>query len=318
MADRRGWRRWLPAALVLAAALGVLEWRFQPLNLTRHWLQMKAGESRWAAAGIWLPAYSVTIDARVIEGIDGNASGLTFDPVRGSLYTVTNKPPAVFEVSREGKPLRLLPLRGITDPEGIAHVRGDLFVIADERSQQLVLVRIGADATAVDASDAPRLGLAIDLDGNRGFEGVSWDSVRGRLLVVKEKSPLRIYEINGLPEALSGGRLDLQISEWKEPGSSGLFMHDLSSLTLHEPTGHMLLLSDESRLVVEYDAAGTLVSLMPLWPGWHGLAHGIAQAEGVALDDEGALYLLSEPNLFYRFERTTPAAWQPQRAAAGR
>ncbi|MDS4015595.1 MAG: SdiA-regulated domain-containing protein, partial [Candidatus Accumulibacter sp.] len=37
--------------------------------------------------------------------------------------------------------------------------------------------------------------------------------------------------------------------------------------------------------------------------GRHGLKADVPQAEGVALDDRGTLYLVSEPNLFYVFSR---------------
>lgn len=315
MDGRMTWSRWLTAMLVLLVLLGGLGWKYQLFGLAHHWLKMKQGEGRWADSSIWLPAYRVSIEAREVQGIADDASGLTFDPVRGTLFTVINSPPAVAELSREGRLLRHIRLRGMEDAEGITHVRDDLFVLADERLQQLLLVRIGDDTKEIDTRDAPRLGLAIELSGNLGFEGVSWDSARERLLVAKEKSPLRIYEISGLPGVLRGERFDLQISEWKESRSPGLFMRDLSSLTLHEPTGHMLLLSDDSKLVVEYDTEGNPLSLMPLWRGWHGLARSVPQPEGVAVDDEGALYLLSEPNLFYRFERAARPPWLPPQPA---
>ena len=68
-------------------------------------------------------------------------------------------------------------------------------------------------------------------------------------------------------------------------------------------TGHLLLLSDESALVVEYAADGQPISMMPLWRGLHGLRRKVPQPEGLAVGPDGAIYVLSEPNLFYRFER---------------
>ncbi|MBP8902243.1 MAG: SdiA-regulated domain-containing protein [Thiobacillaceae bacterium] len=304
-----GRRRGLVLLLGGVLVLGALAWWSPWLGLAHQWVRMWAGESRWSETAVWLPAYRVAIDARPIEGIAENASGLTFNPVSGTLFTVINKPPAVAEISRDGRLIRHIPVRGLDDPEGITHVRDDLFVLADERQQQLVLARIGTETRALDVQGAPRLGLKVDLSGNLGFEGVSWDHRRQRLLVAKEKSPLRIFEITGLPEALAGAGFNLQIQEWKETRSPGLFMRDLSSLTLHEPTGHMLLLSDESKVVVEYDAQGEPVSLMPLWGGWQGLKQSVPQAEGIAMDEAGAIYILSEPNLFLRYERTTPARW---------
>ncbi|MDR0672871.1 MAG: SdiA-regulated domain-containing protein [Zoogloeaceae bacterium] len=43
--------------------------------------------------------------------------------------------------------------------------------------------------------------------------------------------------------------------------------------------------------------------MAPLWRGWHGLERAIPQPEGGALDSYENIYILSEPNLFYRFER---------------
>lgn len=306
---RRGW-------LLLLAALGaafLLAWQFKLPGLAWYWFGMRGHAEEWAQKGVWLPGYRVGIDGRRIEGIGKNASGLTFNPETRTLFTVINAPPQVAEITTDGRLLRTIPLTGVGDPEGISHVDAERYVIADERDQQLYWVEIGPDTGRLDVSGAPRLGLAIDLGKNLGFEGVSWDHAKDRLFVAKEKSPLRVLEISGIPALFTGGPLDLQIREWKPSRARTLFMTDLSSLTLHEPTGNLLLLSHESRLVVEYAYDGTPVSILPLWKGWHGLARTVPQAEGLAIDDEGTLYVLSEPDLFYRFERTAPPAW---RAAA--
>lgn len=48
---------------------------------------------------------------------------------------------------------------------------------------------------------------------------------------------------------------------------------------------------------------GKVVSFRSLARGFAGLLKGIPQAEGVTIDNEGYLYVVSEPNLFYRFTR---------------
>ncbi|MCY1248279.1 putative protein YjiK [compost metagenome] len=65
----------------------------------------------------------------------------------------------------------------------------------------------------------------------------------------------------------------------------------------------MLALSDESRLILELDIDGRPLSTMSLSKGRQGLQKTVPQAEGIAMDDDGTLYLVSEPNLFYVFKK---------------
>jgi uncharacterized protein YjiK len=64
-----------------------------------------------------------------------------------------------------------------------------------------------------------------------------------------------------------------------------------------------LALSDESRQIVELDTKGRAVGNVSLDKGSMGLSKNVPQAEGIAMDDEGTLYLVSEPNLFYVFKK---------------
>lgn len=301
---------WVGAALLVAVALVI--WQFKFLSLAYYWVSMKSRADEWQVAGLWLPSYRVAIEGHGIQGIDKNASGLTFNGDTGTLFSVINSPSEIVELSADGRLLRRIGLTGARDPEGITHVRDDMFILADERDHQLYLVRIGATTENVDVSDAPRLGLAIDVRDNLGFEGVSWDSANQRLFATKEKAPLRVLVISGFPETLHGRTFDLQIEEWKSSRAATLFMSDLSSLTFHEETGNVLLLSDESAIIVEYSPEGAPISMMPLWKGWHGLSRRVPQAEGIAVGPDGAIYVLSEPNLFYRFERIPAATWARQ------
>nr|BFE92363.1 hypothetical protein GCM10020185_28990 [Pseudomonas brassicacearum subsp. brassicacearum] len=44
---------------------------------------------------------------------------------------------------------------------------------------------------------------------------------------------------------------------------------------------------------------------MTLLGGFNGLKDTIPRAEGVTVDEAGNLYMVSEPNLFYRFEKNS-------------
>ncbi|NLD01204.1 MAG: DNA-binding protein, partial [Gammaproteobacteria bacterium] len=58
-----------------------------------------------------------------------------------------------------------------------------------------------------------------------------------------------------------------------------------------------------SKLLIEITTEGKVISFRSLARGFAGLQKGIPQAEGVNIDEDGYLYVVSEPNLFYRFTR---------------
>ncbi len=119
--------------------------------------------------------------------------------------------------------------------------------------------------------------------------------------MVKEHSPRKLYEIQGLKRSLAGN-LDVKIID-REAWIEKLDMASgLSSVHFDERTGHLVLLSDEAKMMLELNAKGELVSFRSLWSGFAGLERSVPQAEGMTLDARGNLYLVSEPNLFYAFE----------------
>jgi uncharacterized protein YjiK len=102
--------------------------------------------------------------------------------------------------------------------------------------------------------------------------------------------------------SLEGG-LSLHVRDMSDLVNSKIFATDLSSVVFDQRSGHLLLLSDESKLLIEMTDVGKVVSFRSLATGFAGLQKGIPQAEGVTTDTEGYLYIVSEPNLFYRFTR---------------
>ncbi|MFV0490462.1 MAG: SdiA-regulated domain-containing protein [Pseudorhodobacter sp.] len=245
----------------------------------------------------------------VIDGIEGNLSGLTWVAGSDTLFAAINDPPEVVELATSGDLLRRMPVVGARDVEGITHVAGDRFVLADEGTQTLHWVEIAPDAQVIDLAEAPRLHLGIDAVRNMGFEGLSWDSVDQRLVIVQEMLPLRVLEVSGIEEALAGARLDISVRDLQSRNGARLFMRDLSSVTLHEKTGHLLLLSEMSAMLVEYDRQGKAIGVLDLELGGAGFERTVPQAEGVAMGKDGEIYIVSEPNLLFRLVRDKPAIW---------
>ncbi len=287
------------SALILLAAAGQ-EFRL----FERAWFQVQEWRhgAEWRERSIWLPDYRVQIEAMPIEGLSDDVSALTYDPDRNTLFTVTNQKPQIIEMTLDGKVLRRIPLLGFGDPEAIEYISPGLYVITDERQQRLIKVWLDDSSTTVRADDAQQLSLGIGLNGNKGFEGLAYDPLGKRLFVAKERDPVRIYEVHGFPHTNVDRPFAVHVVD-DAKRDAGLFVRDLSSLDFDVPTGHLLALSDESRLVIELDVDGKPISTLSLLRGQHGLKKTVPQAEGIASDNAGNIYIVSEPNLFYVFKK---------------
>ncbi|MDF0729387.1 SdiA-regulated domain-containing protein [Pseudomonas entomophila] len=299
-------RRYLRLPLLLlflglstVLALGIAGHEFRLFE--RGWFNLKTW---WQPAeqSIGLDRYQVVIEALPIEGLDDDISALTYDPDRKTLFTVTNARSELIELSLDGRILRRVPLTGFGDPEAVEYVGPNSYVITDERQQRLIRVRLDDDTLFLDAHDAEQLTLGIGLNGNKGFEGLAYDSAGKRLFVAKERDPMLIYEVHGFPHDNPEQPYAVHVVQ-DQKRDSRLFVRDLSSLQFDERTGHLLALSDESRLVLELDVKGRPLSTLSLRKGFQGLKQTVPQAEGIAMDDAGTIYLVSEPNLFYVFKQ---------------
>lgn len=244
--------------------------------------------------------YHAALQAVTIPGVD-DVSGLTYNLETNTLFTVLNKEPLLVELSLDGKILRKVRIEGVHDMEGITHVSGNRYVIADEKELRLILINLKDGITHLDVSDAPQISLALNHNDNKNFEGVSWDGINNRLLVVKEKNPLLVLAVEGFVNPQPDTTQDLRIKQAIQSESASMQLRDFSSVTYYDATGHPVILSDESRLAVEYSAEGHPISMLALWKGFHGLEHNVPQAEGIAIGPDNSVYIVSEPNLFYVF-----------------
>ncbi|APC23074.1 uncharacterized protein YjiK [Pseudomonas protegens] len=267
----------------------------------RAWFDWQSYWQVTAPQSLGLGDYRVVLEAQPIEGLD-EVSALTYDPLRNSLFTVTNKNSELIELSLDGHILRRIALVGFGDPEAVEFISANTYVISDERQHRLIKIQLDDETTAVDAAEAEQITLGVHLTGNKGFEGLAYDSQGKRLFVAKERDPMLIYEVQGFPHQDPEQSYGMHVVN-NPKRDAGLFVRDLSSLQYDERSGHLLALSDESRLVVELDVEGRPLSTLALGKWRQGLSKAVPQAEGMAMDDAGTLYLVSEPNLFYVFKK---------------
>lgn len=107
---------------------------------------------------------------------------------------------------------------------------------------------------------------------------MAYDPLRERLFVAREKAPVGIIEVNGFFND-RGEALDLSVGGDPQR-DRGLFLTDLSSLYYDKASDHLLVLSDESRVVIELDRAGDPLGSLTLRGGNHGLTDGVPRMKG--------------------------------------
>lgn len=262
------------------------------------WLQEQRLSVAQQQARVWLPGYRAVLQGKPLAGLEkGETSGLSYSPATDTLFTVTGKYPELVELSLDGEVLRRIALSGFSNPEGVEVLDAGRLGIIDERQHRLVVFDLDDSTLSLDARDFPSFELGFVDAGNKGFEGIAWDSRNQQVLLGKERDPLGLFSLRLSTAEGSGATLQPLPSEQ-------LFVRDIASISYDARTGNLLVLSDESRLLLEVDAQGTPLSFLSLSGGMNGLRRGIKQPEGVTMDAAGTLYIVAEPNLFYVFKKT--------------
>ena len=287
------WYSWL--LLVVAAAYGLafaMHWDDRGVLWVLERFQSPAKRQE----SIWLPDYRAVIDAKVLPGMEKDeASDLAYDPQTKTLFSVMGDKPFLVELTLQGDVLRKMPLVGWSNPEGVTAMGNGLLAIVDERNHLLSIVKVDADTRELNIADFPKYDLGPSKNQNKAFEAVAWDPRKQQLLLGEERPPALFGWNSDGSQTLTGDKQKIASDE--------LDIRNLSALAIDPRTGHTLVLSADSHLLLELDEKGEQVSFMTLLGGFNGLKKTIPRAEGVTMDEAGTLYMVSEPNLFYRFEK---------------
>ena len=236
---------------------------------------------------------------RSISCLD-NLSGITYSDQSKTFFLVADNPPKVYNIDKSGRCLREISLIGFDDTEGIVYLGGIMFAIVEEKENRINIVEISDTATILDRSEVINsLQIYMKKPDNKGFEGIAYDEVKQRIYVVNEKHPKQLIAIDGMVNKNKKMKITIDFKVLPRY----LFMVDLSGLHFDTKTRHMLYVSDESDVVAEGSIDGEVIRYMELKKGYAGLKDDLHQAEGITMDDDGNIYIICEPNLFYQFVR---------------
>jgi len=237
-----------------------------------------------------------------IEGIQSNLSGLTYHAPSDTLFGISNAPPEIYQLNKRGDLLRTIELSGFEDTESITYLFDDLFAIAEERRYNIVIVEINADSDHLRAEDATVISLRDDSPFNIGIEGIAWSEEYG-LFIVKEFPPrVLLLSLHGYP----------QWDELESLGSGNFSARDFAGLAFikGESQPLLLVLSQASHRLMLFDVQGRELSRLDMRGGFLQTDIWMRQPEGVAVDDEGHVYLVGEPNEFLVLKHQSPGLFE--------
>lgn len=273
--------------VIVVVLLGVILFMVRDDIHYVYQLILKYGDKPSALA---LSSYKAVIQQKPVAGVESNLSGLTYSAEDRMLFAVINNPPELVWLTTEGQLVGRMPLQGIHDPESIAWSGGNQFQIGSEKDGAVYKTQVDIQRGTMQIISMVKL-EGYDKAKNKGLEGTAWDAKNERLYAAKERKPIMIKEVemskNGITRAL--------------PSAITASVSDVSGLEYHAPTDSLLVLSDESKMILEVSSEWRVRDRLFLTAEWSGLRDDIPQPEGIAMDNENNLYIVSEPNLFYKF-----------------
>ncbi|HCN18701.1 MAG TPA: hypothetical protein DIS73_00175 [Planctomycetia bacterium] len=194
-------------------------------------------------------------------------SGLTYDPHTDTLWTVRDGRGGVYQLDKQGELLTIIDIR-TNDLEGIAYnPLNDTFLLAEERHREIL--EIDRQGNVLRTIKVPIEWRMWNL--NHGIEGVSIDPRTGHVFVANEKSPKAVIELDEDGNVIKS----FEVEE----------ADDLSDICYAYSSGNLLVLSHESKKIMEFTPGGKLVSSLTI---------DIPQAEGITKDADGNIYIICD------------------------
>lgn len=220
------------------------------------------------------------------------ASAVTFNWDTGNLVVLGDEGDALAEVTTTGALVSSMTLTGFDDTEGLTYIGGGQFALNEERLQDVYRFSYSAGGSFSRGSlQSASLGPTV---GNVGIEGISYEPSTGTFFAVKEKSPQAV-----LSATVDFANASASVSDLFIPSLGTLDLSDIqvlstvASLTGTADQDNLLILSQESNLLLEVSRTGAILSQLDL------SFLGTTSIEGVTIGADGTIYLVDEsPRLF--------------------
>lgn len=223
-------------------------------------------------------------------------SGLAFAP-DGSLWTVSDETKKLFQINTKGELLAILDidnqgLEGITfDSEGricVVNEEADKIIVYDPQTGDKI-----TDQWLEDIEGFSVLAKHFEGDQNKGLEGITYDSLRSEMLLLKEAKPkLLITLTEKLDQVISVNHLDKQ-NGFSDKNTKSKKL-DVSGMCYDAVRDLLWIVSDKAKRIYTFDRSrGCVIQNFALEYGKSDKK--IKKAEGVAVDLESHyLYVVSD------------------------
>ncbi|MBL9182606.1 MAG: lamin tail domain-containing protein [Verrucomicrobiaceae bacterium] len=240
------------------------------------------------------------------------ASAVTYNWDTDTLFITGDGGRAVTQVSKTGQLIDTMSLElnagnpqgtEFYDPEGLTYIGGGQFVLSEERERRLVKFTYAAGTTLTRAA-----AQTVDIgtfDDNTGTEGLSYDPQTSGFIVLKEKTPIGVFQTGvdfAAGTATNGSSTTVNSTNLFDTTLLGMTdvadvfaLSNIPSMTGQPQAGNLLVLSQENARVVNIDRSGNILSTLNITsdPG-NPLSAADQQHEGITMDRAGIIYVVNE------------------------
>ena len=239
------------------------------------------------------------------------ASAVAYNWDTDTLFITADGSTSITQVSKTGELINTMTMAQggspqgteFYDTEGLTYIGNGQFVMSEERDRQLVKFTYAAGTTLTRANtQTVKIGTFVP---NTGTEGLSYDPLTGGYIVLKEITPIGIFQTDvdfNAGTATNGSATTENSTNLFDPALLGLSdvadvfaLSNLPSLNGQSLYNNLLVLGQENAKVLNVDRSGIIVnSLTIVSDAGNPLDVASQQHEGLTMDRDGNLYIVSE------------------------